>query len=63
MPFQEFGHQSVDRPATRGYDLQNLGARPLVIEGALHCFNLAPEPPNAGQELLLVSDCVSRNPS
>jgi len=63
MSLEEFGHQTVDCPAARGDDLQHIAARALLIECPLDRFNLASETPNAGQQLLLVLDCVSRNPS
>jgi hypothetical protein len=49
MPFQDLGHQPVDRAATGGYLLKNLLALAFIFKQALNRFDLTAHSPNAVQ--------------
>lgn len=53
MSFDELGHQSVQRSAAGGYELQNVFAFALLFEGSCDGVYLSPNPTDSRQEFLL----------
>jgi len=61
MSLDHFRHKGIHRTSAGGNIVQDVGTFGFLVQGSFNSINLAPDSPNAIQQLLLLFDCVSHN--
>ena len=54
----DLGHQTGHRSSRAGDEMHHLFAARLAVEGALNCFDLAPDAAHASQQLVFFANCI-----
>ena len=54
----DLGHQTGHRSSRAGDEMHHLFAARLAVEGALNCFDLAPDAAHASQQIVFFANCI-----